>query len=165
MREQKVDASRKVVYDIIESHDDLLNLNLVRNKELFDNLMCMTKACPKCEENKCTGGYNCRNGAISKKHTVCCYDLIDGDCKYKCSSLHLTDRNMIPYIQQKMTEQSKMIGFKKSLEIENDGKLQFSESYYDRNVRLNISSSSDDSDYAEWIRFNSNMKKNDISLC
>ena len=158
--EQKVDDVRIRVYDILKGNYDLSDLDLVGDTIFFNNLLCMTKICFKCIEGKCSGGYNCRNGTCYLKYMVCCYDLINGLCNNNCSSIHLTKRNMKPYIYQKMVEQytqyNSYLNFNDYMKF-NSNKLHINDNYYDNDydksiIKLNISSS-DEEDTEEIIKY------------
>lgn len=148
--DQKIDPPRKRIYDIM-GLSDLSKIDIVGDKTLFDSLMCLTKICQKCNEERCTGGYNCRNGSISDKYRICCRDLIDGDCKRNCTGIHLTNKGLIPYVQQKIREQNIVYGNWDNVE----GVLKIDRRYFDKSdvriFRLNISSSDEDTD--EIIRY------------
>jgi hypothetical protein len=78
--EQVVDNDRKYVYDILNSNVDLSDINLSENKILYEILKILTNLCSRCLENRCTGGYNCRNGACLEKYHICSKDLNYGFC-------------------------------------------------------------------------------------
>lgn len=102
LSEQNIDPIRVQAYDILRSNNDLVDINLIENTALYDTLCQLTKVCSSCEKQTCSGGYNCRNGCISKSFKICYDDLVYGNCKYtKCNFIHLTSRNLVPYLKQK----------------------------------------------------------------
>ena len=110
LEEQKVDPLRHKAYTIVKNNFELSNINLVKDKKLFSTLVELTRVCYYCSKNKCTGGYNCRNGVISFKYKVCNDDLLYGNCrKIKCNGVHLTEKGLTPYyIQMRKFKQVKM---------------------------------------------------------
>jgi len=103
LSEQNIDPIRVIAYDIIKDNTkDLSNINLIENNKLYETLCQLTKVCTSCEKKMCSGGYNCRNGAISRDLKICYDDLVYGNCKYtKCNYIHLTTRGLVPYLKQK----------------------------------------------------------------
>lgn len=102
LSEQRVDALRHKVYSIIRYTHDLSGINLVDDEKLFKTIQQLTRVCPQCAKNICSGGMNCRHGAINNKTRVCYNDLMRGDCRSPdCPSVHLTHRGLIPYNIQK----------------------------------------------------------------
>ena len=103
LNEQNIDPIRVIAYDIIKDNTkDLSNINLIENNKLYETLCQLTKVCTSCEKKMCSGGYNCRNGAISRDLKICYDDLVYGNCKYtKCNYIHLTTRGLVPYLKQK----------------------------------------------------------------
>lgn len=100
--EQKIDSIRDKIYNIIKNKTDVSKLDLLSDKQLLKNLVEMTKTCSNCNINKCTGGYNCKYGAINKNFTICYDDLMRGKCtNLKCISVHLTQFGLVPYNSQK----------------------------------------------------------------
>lgn len=100
LKEQKLVPIRKTAYDIINGNQDLSNIDLTKNRELFKTLEQLTKVCQICNVGNCTGGYNCRNGAIDILHQVCYNDLVFGNCiKKDCECVHLTKRGLKPNIK------------------------------------------------------------------
>jgi hypothetical protein len=102
LSDQKIDPLRHKVYTIIKSDNDLKNINLISDKLLFETFLQLTKVCNSCMKSLCPGGYNCRNGVLNIKYKICYDDFMYGQCrKFKCNSVHLTTRNLIPYYTQK----------------------------------------------------------------
>src|SRR3972149_4101476 len=105
LSEQKIDSMRHKIYTLLRNDDDLKNLDLINDTKLFNGLTQLTKVCTSCIKKICPGGYNCKHGAINKKYRICSDDLLHGNCKrINCQSVHLTERNLIPYSKQKMKQ-------------------------------------------------------------
>ncbi|QKF93877.1 zinc finger CCCH-type protein [Fadolivirus algeromassiliense] len=105
LNEQKIEPLRHKVYTIIKCADDLSNIDLVSDPKLYETLLQLTRVCMACSKGQCPGGYNCRNGAVSIKSKICYEDLVYGNCKKNnCTSVHLTDRGLVPYYKQKNKE-------------------------------------------------------------
>jgi hypothetical protein len=103
LEEQKIEPIRHKVYTILRNKTDLSDLDLVHDEKLFNALHDLTKICSLCAKKTCCGGYNCRHGAINQHYRVCFEDLMYGYCKkMNCNSIHLTERQLVPYNQQKM---------------------------------------------------------------
>lgn len=98
LEEQVKESIRTTVYNLLDSSTSLANLDLVQDVELYRTLVQLTKLCDRCEQHRCPGGYNCKNGALDLKHVICYNDLVTGTCdKHNCRYVHLTDRGLIPY--------------------------------------------------------------------
>lgn len=95
--EQKIDNKRAPAYEIIKNNNDLSHIDLTKNSNLYNNLVILTNLCLNCENNICTGGYNCKYGACKKAYVVCIIDLNKGTCNNKCDKIHLTKRGLKPY--------------------------------------------------------------------
>ena len=104
--EQNVGGLRKQVYDILNGSGSLkdIDLHLPRNFGLYKTLMELTKVCFICVNGKCTGGYNCKYGAVSEQYHICIMDLNYGTCQNDCPLVHLTKRGMKPYFEGVQTE-------------------------------------------------------------
>lgn len=109
LTEQSIDSNRKDAYEILLSSEEI-HVDLRKNHSLYRSLMGLTKMCEKCEKNTCTGGYNCKFGACSKKYCVCIQDLDYGNCAGKCGCVHLTDRGLKPFYFQQQKPQSQLTG-------------------------------------------------------
>ncbi len=102
LSEQKIDPIRHKVYTILKNTADLYDLDLINDHKLFKALLELTKLCSMCIKKICPGGYNCRNGTINVNLRICYEDLMYGCCKRSsCLSVHLTERGLVPYYQQK----------------------------------------------------------------
>ncbi len=105
LSEQKIDPIRHKVYTILRNTNDLSHLDLVNDSTLYETLKELTNLCPKCVKHKCSGGYNCRNGALSSRFRICLLDLQSGSCSNStCSNIHLTRRGLIPFNVQNKPE-------------------------------------------------------------
>jgi hypothetical protein len=114
LEKQKIDPIRKKIYTILKGDNNLKNINLIKDKALFQTMTQLTKVCFHCSKNNCHGGYNCRNGSINPKYKICYDDVMYGNCKNKkCFSIHLTNRGMMPYYTQ-MEYKKKMIEITKN---------------------------------------------------
>jgi len=98
LQEQKKEHTREIAYNMITKDENLEHINLHENKKLYKSLLSLTKVCEKCIINKCTGGYNCKYGAISPEYQICKDDLIYGFCDdERCAKNHLTRKGLKPY--------------------------------------------------------------------
>jgi hypothetical protein len=107
LEEQKKEAIRELIYNIIYYENDLSEIYLNEDKELLNDLVLYTKECKNCINNKCPGGYNCKYGVCKKEMKICYNDLMNGKCKNdviknnnitKCiNGVHLTEKKLIPY--------------------------------------------------------------------
>ena len=96
--EQKMSINRKLAYDIIKGKIKINENNNTIKKELYDILCILSKLCTECEKNKCTGGYNCIHGSVSRNLQICRSDLDTGICKNRnCGLIHLTQKGLKPY--------------------------------------------------------------------
>lgn len=114
LEEQIKEPMREYINDMIFIMNDLSNVNIKDNKELFNELMIFTKECKNCMNNKCPGGYNCKFGVCIKSLKICYNDLLNGKCimelkeenlnckniKRCANGIHLTEKNLIPYYQR-----------------------------------------------------------------
>jgi hypothetical protein len=114
INEQLKEQNREFIYNMIYVLNDLSNINIKENKELFEELMIFTKECKNCINKKCPGGYNCKFGVCMKELKICYNDLLNGKCMYplkdeiindkiirRCQyGIHLTEKNLIPYYQR-----------------------------------------------------------------
>lgn len=108
--EQVVDSDREEAYNVIKYDKDLSKLNLLNNSTLFNVLKKLTKTCSFCVKQKCPGGINCKNGSYSKKYIVCDNDMMYGTCDVECKKIHLTERGLIPYIEQRDKHMNRIWG-------------------------------------------------------
>jgi hypothetical protein len=95
--EQNVESIRVIAYDMIKKNNDLSHIDLTKNKQLYTNLLALSKVCQQCDEGTCTGGYNCKHGACDKIYVICQTDLNKGTCEGKCGKIHLTKKGLVPY--------------------------------------------------------------------
>ena len=100
LSEQIIDESRYEIYLILREKRDLTNYNLIKNDKISNIIInIMSKICNACSNNYCSGGYNCKYGAINKNYCICLKDFISGNCLDECN-IHLTDYGLIPYKTQ-----------------------------------------------------------------
>ena len=80
-KEQIIDYEKKIIYQIIFDKN-LMNFFSQDNKidEIYNKLLFYTNICNNCMIKKCTGGYNCRNGACETFLKLCKNDLLTGEC-------------------------------------------------------------------------------------
>lgn len=125
--EQVIDEEKFFIYQIILDKDlmNFISMTNPKTEENFKQLLLFTKVCEKCSNNKCTGGFNCRNGVCLSSLKICKNDLLTGQCSnpvysitiddnilnkfgknefHRCSNYlgcmnghHLTTRGLIPY--------------------------------------------------------------------
>jgi len=118
IEEQIKEPNREFIHNMLFIMDDLSNINIKENKEIFDELVILTKECKNCKNKKCPGGYNCKFGSYSEDLIICYNDLINGKCECSLSEqiinnkiikkckfgIHLTEKNLIPYHQRIICE-------------------------------------------------------------
>ena len=112
LSEQKIDYSRELAIKMINKIEDLSFIDIYNNRQLFYEMVVLTKECKNCINGKCTGGYNCKFGTCVKDLKICYDDLICGKCenaidtKTKCclNGIHLTEKKLIPYNQRQNIE-------------------------------------------------------------
>lgn len=98
LSDQHVFITRQKAYALIKRKGDMSNINLLEDKELYNGLLQLTRLCFLCFNKKCQGGYNCKNGAISKEYVVCYNDLQFGNCiNLNCDKIHLTKFGLINF--------------------------------------------------------------------
>ncbi len=114
LAEQKKEPIRETIYNMIYEIDDLSDIDIYDDKQLFEELNIYTKECKNCLNKKCPGGYNCKFGACCKEIKICYNDLMYGRCynflreekieeksiKRCIHGVHLTEKNLIPYYQR-----------------------------------------------------------------
>ena len=88
IEDQIIDKDRKRAYDII-TNKNVDNINIHEDNKLLENIIQLTKVCSNCENNKCVGGYNCKNGAINKNCVVCINNLNNICINPSCDKVHL----------------------------------------------------------------------------
>jgi hypothetical protein len=111
LEDQKKDTLRQYIFDMIFSMEDLSDINIYNDKNLFDELLIYTKECKNCINKKCPGGYNCKFGVCTKETKICYNDLMYGKCfnilreentnnliiKRCIHGVHLSEKNLIPF--------------------------------------------------------------------
>lgn len=102
--EQNIDSPRKKIYELILGKEDLSHINLLENKDLYKNLIQLTKICAFCLKGTCPGGHNCKFGVHSEIYQICYDDLTSGECSKRdlCKSIHLSKRGLVPFNKQKI---------------------------------------------------------------
>lgn len=105
--EQVMEHVYKKAYDTIRGNIDLTKINIYREKDLYNILLKRCNVCINCEKGKCSGGYNCRNGARERKYVICKDDLNKGDCDGSCGKIHLTEKGLKPYMSYVIKQQEK----------------------------------------------------------
>ena len=100
LAEQKIDDDKKYIYQIIFDKNMMNFFSLVNPKteEIYKNLLFLTNICDNCRSKKCTGGYNCRNGACSPCFKICKNDLLTGECLNKVVDIQI-DQNILSKLE------------------------------------------------------------------
>ncbi|MBA42459.1 MAG: hypothetical protein CMF62_00430 [Magnetococcales bacterium] len=97
LKEQILTPIRKRIYDTVKGIIKVSELNPKNEPELYQNLLQLTRVCEKCNNGICHGGYNCRNGAINIKNSICIDDLKYHNCKNpNCIKIHLSKIGFLP---------------------------------------------------------------------
>ncbi|BCS83139.1 hypothetical protein QLL95_gp0984 [Cotonvirus japonicus] len=94
LSEQIIDEDKKYIYQIILD-ENLMNFFSVSDpkmEEIYKKLLCYTHICEQCTNNKCTGGYNCRNGVFDPCLKICKNDLMTGECLNKLIDVNVDNR-------------------------------------------------------------------------
>ena len=136
LNEQYIITERKAIYDIINGTYDLSNIDLNKDKQLYENLKILTVLCNKCVEKHCSGGYNCRDGSYSKKYQICLRDINYGFCNdQNCDLIHLSKRGMKPFYKKDEISSAQTIVVEQDKKKEDDniliGKLISSNDFSD----------------------------------
>lgn len=107
LTEQKMDEVRSKSYNMIKNSSDLTNINIFNEKDLYKSLLTLSNLCIGCNDNKCTGGYNCKYGAVCHECVVCSKDLNNGSCHDpNCKKCHLTNKGLKPYFNYVLEAQN-----------------------------------------------------------
>lgn len=113
LSEQHIDTNREIVIRMINEYNNLSHIDIYNNKQLFNEMIILTKECKNCMNGKCTGGYNCKFGTCKKNIKICHDDLMCGKCqnninenKHCINGIHLTEKKLIPYNQRHNIEVS-----------------------------------------------------------
>lgn len=118
LSEQQIYPSRKTAYGMIINNINLRQYDISVDKGLCRALKSLTYLCNNCDTKKCTGGYNCKNGACCKNYVICAKDLESGMCNGSCGNVHLTKKGLIP-IAKRIQTNSKNVD-KIADDIDND---------------------------------------------
>lgn len=103
--EQIIDEDRCHTYKIILDKN-LMNFYSQINpktEEIYKNLLFMTHICDQCQQKKCTGAYNCRNGVFNTSLKICKNDLLSGGCLNKTINITI-DKKLLDKIKLNNTE-------------------------------------------------------------
>jgi len=157
--EQNVDPIRKTAYEMIKEEKNLSEVDLSKNKNIYNTLLSLTKICPHCEEGKCTGGYNCKHGACDKKYVICVMDLNKGKCNGQCGKIHLTKKGLISYGESIIRNMSIRSNIPKPKILDET----FFKKIIGNNEKKEDSDSESDNDNDEW-NFLTNIKKLDLEI-
>jgi len=95
LNEQIIDSDRLELFRMILSSEKVMPLDSSKYKALIS----FTYGCKKCQENICSGGYNCKYG-VSQILKVCRNDLMTGNCLNELESVNVPN------------EMAKKLGFK-----------------------------------------------------
>jgi hypothetical protein len=155
LEDQNLDKHRKNAYSLLISENDLSEIDLTKNSELYKTLLELTRSCEECIKKKCTGGYNCKYGACLQKYQICINDLQYGNCQNKNNcAIHLSKRGLKPYFQPaKQTiisesinniESEKIIGTLLSQDFFKKLNIETEDDDFNIDIDLNIESSDDD---------------------
>ena len=141
--EQIKEPIRIYIHNMLYIWEDLSEINLNEDKNLFDELLMLTKECKNCVNKKCPGGYNCKFGVCLRENKICYNDLMYGKCYnmlmetnvnnnilYKCiNGIHLSEKKLIPYNQRMLSELTN---------IENNFLLKHSISFNSKNNIISL---------------------------
>lgn len=185
LEEQIIDLDKKFVYQIILDKD-LMNFYLLSNPkkdEIYRQLLIYTQLCEYCYKNKCTGGYNCRNGIFTSSLKLCRNDLLTGECINKiinlnieqfiidkfCDSItvpdaykgcinghHLSERKLLPYykyIHEKENSRKNRYQSVRYIDVNSVNRLFNNNNYISNNFN-NESDSSTDEEINDWFKKN-----------
>ena len=85
LNEQIIDEDKKFIYQIILDKNlmNFFSMTNPKTNEIYKQLLFFTHVCDNCINNKCTGGYNCRNGVNDISLKLCKNDLLTGECLNK----------------------------------------------------------------------------------
>jgi hypothetical protein len=82
LNEQVIDDGKLHIYNIIADKNlgGFISMSMSKREQIYELLSFFTHYCDKCNNNQCTGGYNCRNGACVAFLKICKNDLMSGEC-------------------------------------------------------------------------------------
>ena len=102
LSEQNIEQTRKKVIDMIRLSKDFSKINITIDKDIYNNLLILTKICEKCINKICTGGYNCKFGSCDPNLVICYDDMNYNNCiDLNCKRIHLSERGLKPYYDYK----------------------------------------------------------------
>lgn len=92
LSDQVIDVDKLDVYRMMLGLDPVADAH--------SKLLFLTFMCQDCLKGKCTGGYNCRNGAFHANFKICRNDFLTGNCLNKVEPVEFD-----PQIVEKITSQ------------------------------------------------------------
>jgi hypothetical protein len=158
LEEQNVDAIRLIAYDMIKKNNDLSHVDLSKSKQLYTNLLSLSKLCPHCDEGTCTGGYNCKHGVCDKIYIVCQIDLNKGTCDGGCGKVHLTTKGLVPYGVNIMRNLKTKNAIPKATILDEDFFKKLANCVEKKNK---VKSEKDSDDYQDDDKHNNNKQRNE----
>jgi hypothetical protein len=93
LEEQIIDEEKQSIYQMIldKKIKNFQTFAAPKTDEVYKNLLFLTHVCENCKKNKCTGGYNCRNGVCNLGLKLCKNDLLTGECLNKPINIEVSD--------------------------------------------------------------------------
>lgn len=93
LEEQQIDDEKKFIYQIILDKIlmNFFSMTNPKTDEIYKQLLFLTNICESCLSQKCTGGYNCRNGINNRSLKICKNDLLTGECLNKILNIQMDD--------------------------------------------------------------------------
>jgi hypothetical protein len=178
LEEQYVDEDKFFFHQIILDNNlmNFFSLTNPKTDEIYQSLTLFTQICNRCLTNKCTGGFNCRNGVCHPSLKVCKNDFLSGHCSNNlvkieidnriihkfnkndfimcneyigCSNgHHLTNRHLIPYYKYKhILENSKKNKYQSVRYID----INPLNRIFNSTINLSDSDYSTDEEISEWF--------------
>lgn len=91
--EQKIDEDKVFMYQVLLDNNlmNFFSMTNPKTEEIYKKLFFLTHLCDKCQQKKCTGGYNCRNGVFDPSLKLCKNDLLTGECHNELISIKVSD--------------------------------------------------------------------------
>lgn len=115
LKDQVIDPERKFIYQLILNKSVTLTPKYLNSfpsssiEIIYKQFSFMSYLCKKCKHNKCTGGYNCKNGALCKELKICKNDVLTGECNNEKIEIHV-DMDIISKIMNNKTDLNPYIG-------------------------------------------------------
>lgn len=89
--EQNIEPIRVPIFNYIKGITNVLDIN---NQLIYQELLQLTKVCDNCSAQSCSGGLNCKYGAVSNEYCICYNDLVHKVCTNGiCNKVHLSKFN------------------------------------------------------------------------